>query len=270
VTNVSEFAVDGPVRLRLSVPAGRIDVRHGDDDRVEIELVPLRNDDTTLTALDRARVEAVQRGGHHEIRVAIPKREGGLLSLGRQPSIAVEARCPAGCDIDIDSSSTDVDLSADCGTVTMKTASGDLTAARVAALSVTSASGDVEVDAVERDLSVKTASGDIDARGVGGIVAVNSVSGDVHLGRADGTVTIGTVSGDAAIDALSGGGLRANAVSGDIVVGVAQGLRLWIDAQSVSGSMRSDLELGEGAGGEGDTVELRIRTVSGDVHIRRA
>jgi hypothetical protein len=271
MTRLSDFVVDGPVRLRLSVPAGRIEVKPGDDGRVEVELDPLRNDDATLAALEAARVEAVERGGRHEIRVSIPKREGGFLSLGRQPAIGVAIRCPVGCDVEIDSASADVDLRSDCGTVTMKTASGDLVAARVAALSVTSASGDVEVAAVDGDLSVKTASGDVDAGAVVGTVAVNSVSGDAHLGRVGGATTIGTVSGDVAIDALAGGGLRAHAVSGDVSVGVEAGLRLWIDAQSVSGSMRSDLEFGEvAAGGESEAVELRIRTVSGDVHIGRA
>ncbi len=125
---------------------------------------------------------------------------------------------------------------------------------------------------VDGDLSVKTASGDVDARAVGGPVAVHSVSGDVLLGRVTGSCTVGTVSGDVAIESLAAGGLRANAVSGDVHVAVERGLRLWIDAQSVSGSMRSDLDLGDASPTEESetVVELRIRTVSGDVDIRRA
>ena len=274
---MTSFTVDGPVRLRIAVPAGRVEVEQGDVGGVEVELTPLRQDDATLAALADARVEAVERGGGHEIRVDVPRRQGGLLSLGRQPKIGARITCPAGADVDVDSSSADVDLRADCGVVGVKTASGDVTAARVAALSVTSASGDVSVGTVEGDLSVKTASGDVDAGRIGGTAAVHSVSGDVHLGHVVGPCTVGTVSGDAEIDALGSGGLRANAVSGDVRVAVQHGMRLWIDAQSVSGSMRSDLDFGDahavGAtspAGEGDVVELRIRTVSGDVHIRRA
>ncbi len=269
---MSIHAVDGPVRLRLSVPAGRIEVEPRDAGAVEVELTALRNDDVTTSAIAEMRVAASERGGRHEIRIEVPRSKGGLLSLGRQPKVGVLIRCPAGSDVDVDSASADVDLRADCGVVSVKTASGDVVAGRVAALSVTSASGDVAVGSVGGDLSVKTASGDVDARAVGGAVAVHSVSGDVLLGRVSESCTVGTVSGDVAIESLAAGGLRANAVSGDVHVAVERGLRLWIDAQSVSGSMRSDLDLGDASSTEESevVVELRIRTVSGDVDIRRA
>ena len=61
-------------------------------------------------------------------------------------------------------------------------------------------------------------------------------------------------------------------MSGDVNVAARPGLALWIDAQSVSGSMRSDLDVGDLPAAEpGETpVELRIRTVSGDVRIARS
>jgi DUF4097 and DUF4098 domain-containing protein YvlB len=268
---VSVHTVDGPVRLRVAVPAGRIEVEPGDEGAVEVQLTALRNDDVTLHALDEMRVDASERAGRHEIRIEVPRVKGGLLSLGRQPKVGVLIRCPAGSDVDVDSASAGVDLRADCGVVSVKTASGDVVAGRVAALAVTSATGDVAVGSVDGDLSVKTASGDIAARAVGGVVAVHTVSGDVMLGSVSGQCTVASVSGDVAIESLVAGGLRANAVSGDVRVAVERGLRLWIDAQSVSGSMRSDLDLGESSSAEeGDVVELRIRTVSGDVHVRRA
>ena len=46
---------------------------------------------------------------------------------------------------------------------------------------------------------------------------------------------------------------------------------LWIDAQSVSGSVTSDLDVADAPAGEnGEQVDLRIRTVSGDVRISRS
>jgi hypothetical protein len=59
-------------------------------------------------------------------------------------------------------------------------------------------------------------------------------------------------------------------VSGDVRVATRPGLALWIDVQSVSGSVSSDLEVGEAPGGGDAQVELRVRTVSGDVRITRA
>ena len=53
---------------------------------------------------------------------------------------------------------------------------------------------------------------------------------------------------------------------------VRDGLALWIDAQSVSGSVTSDLDVGgdEGEAEGGVRVELRARSVSGDIRITRA
>jgi hypothetical protein len=61
-------------------------------------------------------------------------------------------------------------------------------------------------------------------------------------------------------------------VSGDVHLAIRPGESLYIDASSLSGEMRSELEL-EGApsaGSDGPVRELSIRTVSGDVQIVRA
>ena len=70
----------------------------------------------------------------------------------------------------------------------------------------------------------------------------------------------------------SSAGARLNSVSGDLHVAARRGLALWIDAQSVSGSVTSDLDVGgdEGEAEGGAQVELRARSVSGDIRITRA
>jgi hypothetical protein len=72
--------------------------------------------------------------------------------------------------------------------------------------------------------------------------------------------------------AAGAAGARLNAVSGDLHVAARRGLALWIDAQSVSGSVTSDLDVGgdEAAAEGGTQVELRARSVSGDIRITRA
>jgi len=67
--------------------------------------------------------------------------------------------------------------------------------------------------------------------------------------------------------------VRAQTVSGDVRIGVGRGTRVWIDAASVSGDLRSDLGLGDEqpASDEGrPVVPLYVKTVSGDVSIVRA
>ena len=60
-------------------------------------------------------------------------------------------------------------------------------------------------------------------------------------------------------------------VSGDVEVAAVPGLVLWIDAQSVSGTMTSELDVGDEPAETGqDAVEVRVRTVSGDVRVARS
>ena len=52
-----------------------------------------------------------------------------------------------------------------------------------------------------------------------------------------------------------------------LLVTYIPGLSLWLDVQSVSGEIASELGVEDGPAGEGEPVELRVRTVSGDVRI---
>ena len=138
-------------------------------------------------------------------------------------------------------------------------------------LSFTTASGDLSAGAVAGSLTAKSASGDVSVRAVGETATVNTVSGDVRVSDTADVAVVSTVSGDVELEA-AGGGARVNSVSGDVHVATRPGLALWIDVQSVSGSVNSDLDVGDAPPGKGGAAqaELRVRTVSGDVRISRS
>jgi DUF4097 and DUF4098 domain-containing protein YvlB len=90
---------------------------------------------------------------------------------------------------------------------------------------------------------------------------------------------VNTVSGDQRIDAVLEGSVETQAVSGDILIGVRRGSRVYVDANTISGSTSSELNLSDAptdAGAEGDgaddgpMVEVRAKTVSGDVALVRS
>ena len=259
------YDTPGHVSLKLRTAGGVVEIESGDGAQTEVELQPLRDDDVTLEAIRDASVGVRPTGAGHEVYVELPKRRG---FLGRGPKLAIRVRCPHGADVDCGSSSGDLSATGSFGAVTMKTASGDVFVDECGELQVASASGDVHARRVRGRAAVNTASGDVSIETAGGPVSANAVSGDVQLGETRDSVVATTVSGDQILALVSGGDVRLQSVSGDVFVGVAPGLRVWIDAASISGSMSSDLAMSETEPAAGaPSVEVRAKTVSGDVKV---
>jgi len=67
------------------------------------------------------------------------------------------------------------------------------------------------------------------------------------------------------------GNVAAHSVSGDVTIGVRRGSKVYLDCNTVSGDTTSELELTTDApAGDGPLVEIRAKTVSGDIRITRA
>ena len=269
---VTTFQTPGKVRMRISIGFGDVQVASHVEPRVDVELIPLRNDEITRTAIDEAVVEASERGDRTEIVVEI-QRKGGWGFLGRGPSVGVRVHCPQDTAAEVTTASADVTTRGELGDIEVKSASGDVAVETVGSLRATTASGDVSAAEVRGEANVKTASGDVEIRLAHGALSLNLASGDAVVSEAKGPVSVATVSGDQEIRAVETGEVKLQSVSGDVRVGVRPGRRLWIDATSVSGSMTSELPMEsgiEGAAGGDPEIELRARTVSGDVRIVRA
>jgi len=101
---------------------------------------------------------------------------------------------------------------------------------------------------------------------------VRSTSGDVRLGDVAGDASIVGVSGNVRVLSYAAGTMQVRAVSGDITVGIVQGVNLRVDAETMSGRVHSDIPLGQepGSRGEGPDVAVTARSVSGDVLVERA
>jgi DUF4097 and DUF4098 domain-containing protein YvlB len=215
-------------------------------------------------------VESHEVGDRTEIRIAEPKRSRKLFS--RSADITISVRCPEGAAVDCSSGSSDVQARGVLGDLGVKTASGDVDIDDVlGTCRIASASGDLKIRTVHGDAVVATASGDVVVGEALADLSVNTVSGDVSVSTARRGVSAHTVSGDIEIGTVDGGAVRLQSVSGDVVVGMAPGQSLWFDVASVSGDTTSDLDVGdaEEVGAEGSAVEVRVRTVSGDVRLRR-
>lgn len=270
-----EVETPGGVELRVRTAAGAVEVHAGASGRTEVEVEP--HNRAAEEVMDRVRIDTRETSAGVRVDVETPDREGfgssgfGFL-LGRgDPQFLVRIRCPEGARLELESRSADLSARGRLGILGVRTASGDVEVETVAGdVEVGSASGDVDLGDVGGRLSVTTASGDFSVGHVGGPLNANLVSGDLDVRDAADTVDAKTVSGDLNIERASGRSVSLRSVSGDVSVALRRGASVWLDVRSLSGDTTSELEPEDGPAAEGPSVELRINTVSGDIHISRA
>jgi hypothetical protein len=261
------FHTPGAATVRVRVPAGEIYVETVDGEETAVDVRPLN--DPAREALERM---LVAQHGRDVVVELEERRSFGLRT--RTPSFGVRIRCPHGADLGVQTVSAEVDARGRYGEVDVKGVSGDI---RLEAVDgdarIKSVSGDARVERVGGRLGVQGVSGDVSVGQVSGVAELRAVSGDVRVDAAASSVTMQTVSGDQELRSVTEGEVQAKSVSGDVTVGVARGASVWIDAKSVSGSTRSELELSdEPASGDenGRRIEIRANTLSGDIRLTRA
>jgi DUF4097 and DUF4098 domain-containing protein YvlB len=258
---------DSPVTLDLRVPTGEITIDPSLDGRVEVELIA--HDEESQSLVDAARVE--QSGERILVDVPSKGRSFGLSFFFGQQGITCRVKCPPSSNAEVRTKSADVEALGKLGKVSVSTASGDVEVRDVEAdLTVKSASGDVRAGHVFGAATVQTASGDVAFDFVGGTAKVQTVSGDVRIGEAAADANVTTVSGDQHYEAVHGGSVTAQAVSGDVLVAVRRGARVYLDCNTLSGDTSSDLDMTGEPAGDGPLIEIRAKTVSGDIKITRA
>jgi DUF4097 and DUF4098 domain-containing protein YvlB len=264
---MAEFETPGRVSLHVQNPEGYVEVEVHDQPRTVVELHAMS--ESSQRSIEGARINAQQRGDEHVVEVELPSK--GRLSFRSSP-VGVRVLVPGNTSLTASTASADVRAQGSLMAADVRTASGDVALEDVdVEASVRTASGDISLRRVGDRARLETASGDVEVVEVGGELVIRSVSGDVTAREAGASVQANSVSGDIRLDSVETGEVKVQSVSGDVVVGVKEGVALWIDAQSLSGDMSSELPVSDGPVGEGPaTLELRVKTVSGDLHLVRA
>jgi len=263
------FDVTGPLAIEVQLAAGEIEIDPTLDGRAEVELVA--HDEESQRLVEEARIELRD----HHLVVDVPHKRGGGFNLSLifgRTGIGCRIRCPAGSSVTAKTKSADVTARGTIGGLDVRTASGDVEAVDVAgSVNVKSASGDIRIHTVGGGLNVQTASGDVEIGAVRGPANVQTASGDVEIDAADADVHAMVVSGDLELGAVVRGQVNAQSVSGDVTVGVRRGSTAYLDCNTLSGDTSSDLDLqGDAPADGGPLVEVRVKTVSGDIRITRA
>jgi DUF4097 and DUF4098 domain-containing protein YvlB len=268
------FSTPNPVSLYVEIGSGgvtlhtdntaetTVDVNGKNADGVVVEQ---RGDEIVVLAR-QSRGGFFGSGNDLDVHVSLPHSSRLTTKLG-SADLRVMGRIGQSM---VRSGSGDVELEDVEAELVVETGSGDVHADRVAGdLRVKSGSGDVAVDRIDGTATISTGSGDVMVETAGDSLQVKSGSGDLQVREALNDVALSTASGDLLIDRMHRGQLAAKNVSGDIRVGIPAGIPVWTDITSMTGSVRSNLE-GAGEPEEGqDYIELRAKTVSGDVYLEQ-
>ena len=261
-----QFDRTTPVTVALKANRGKVDITASDGATVSADIVPL---DGSEAAAEAARNTRVSLDGD-TLYIQPPPVSG--WNWWRTPKLGITVQVPTGSSISAKLASADLRATGRYTTAHVSTASGDLWIEDVTGdAHLGSASGDCQIGHVGGSLSAKSASGDIEIGDVTGDVTVGSASGDIVVRDAGGSVSGGTASGDVEVGVVRRGKTTLKSASGDIGVGVAAGTGVWMDVNTASGSTSNGLAMsGPSAVPQSATLELRIRTASGDIRIRRA
>lgn len=252
-----------------------------------VRVVATDTTETHVQVTGRDADQTVVRQDGDQISVLGPKQRGGIF--GGDSRLDVVVTLPAASDLTIRTGSADIRVTGTVGTAQLRSGSGDVEVDTSAGpLAVETGSGDVRVESARADLKAKSGSGDVMVVDAAAAVLVSTGSGDVRLwttrgtavvktgsgdlevGEAEGDVALTTGSGDLVVSKAHRGRVTVKGASGNVAIGIPAGVPVWTDISTIAGEIRSNLS-GAGQPREGtDHVEVRAKTVSGDIVLTEA
>lgn len=243
-----------------------------------------------FTAWDRDETQVRGEAGDSVEEIIIRETAGGVMVKIRNrknqrdmDGTDLYLRIPAQASIEAEGVSSDFTVRGSKGAaITINTVSGDVEVeADSDRVDLSSVSGEVEFSGSARRANAESVSGDVTLYGVEGEVRASTVSGDLSLeGDSLSRGQFETVSGDMVLSvALANDGrLSCDAMSGDVQLRLPASQQATFNAQSYSGSIRSDfgkvVSVSKGPGSMLDeqvgdnSARIRVETFSGDITIR--
>lgn len=268
-----EFSPEGVGTFSLETGSRDLEIYGSEDGKLVFEL------HARIRARKREQAEAIFRKlEFHE------ERDGRHLRLwcrdfGKRVSLDYRLYLPAGIDVEIQSSSGNLEVQDHQGAVDFQSASGDLRLRSVdGPVRLRSGSGDLSLSSLTGDLIARSNSGDIDVRGLQGDCSVESSSGEIRVSRLQGNLEARTSSGDVEAKGIASPGFSffVFTSSGDVDLLLHPKASLFLQLRSSSGDLEvlapmEVLELdrhrlkGRLASAE---LPARLETSSGDIRIR--
>jgi flagellar basal body rod protein FlgF len=277
------FETPAPVLVRIELAQG--EVRLIASDRTD-SVVDVRPADASVAAdvkaAERTKVDFSQ--GKLMIKGPRPRP----MSMGRGGVVEVRVEVPTGSRIEAGAAMVGFLGEGVFGDCQITTAMGNIDLERTGALQVTAAHGTITVDTVGGKADVTAGSGAVWLRSVDGPAVVKNSNGNTTIGEIAGDLEVRAANGDITVErARAGvkvrtahgtiklgevirGSVNIETAAGELEVGIRRGSVAWLDLNSTVGRVRNELDSSEAPGKSEDTVEVRARTVAGNILVRRS
>jgi hypothetical protein len=265
------FETPEPISATIDLGSVRVagDLRIVASDRADTVVDVRPGDETNATDIETAGQTLVEYTNGHLI-VKAPKLRLRSL-LGRGAAIRVTVELPSGSRLVAKAGSADFICEGRLGESRIRTGAGDvLLTQSVGHTVVETANGDVRVHEIDGTAVVMSANGDIAVGDVSGDLRLSTANGSISVDRALATVAAKTANGDVRIGEVVRGSVVLETANGELEVGVREGTAAWLDVHTHGGTVRCSLEGADGPAPSDDTVEVRARTHSGDIVVRRS
>jgi len=273
--------------IRIDMPSGNIKIEKSTGSQVELEfknVIYARNKGDAEDLNNRCVTEAEMVGDRLEITIDTPHNHNRdfldrlfsgnwnvdidiylRLSIPDGRSVEIEASSTdvevsaLAVDLDIRGASSDVEISDTDGEVICDLASGDVDILQQKGnVSVTGKSSDVRMSGVTGNIDIRTSSGDGRLEDISGAVSVSTSSGDYRIFNIGRDLDIRTTSGDIYVDGINGS-LRAESTSGDVRLNALSANQGDFEVDTVSGDV--SIEISPDFAGR-----LSLRSSSGDIN----
>ena len=240
-----ELTVDDTPTIRVSIRSGRVKVEGG-----KPGLVRFKVDTTDPTFEIRQAADAI---------VATGDRGGRVF---------VTVSVPPGTDMEIGTASGDVDVDPRLSRLDVTTISGEVEFETVERLQARTTSGGIRGKRVNGEATCVTTSGDIKVSEVVDGGDFSTRSGSIVIVNCAGTVSCATLSGNIRIEELSGPTAKIKSMSGGVRLGLPPRTRLELDANTLSGRVTLPTANPSPEPPERE-VNVKVRLVSGNLKIER-
>jgi len=280
------FDTPEPISAAIDLVAGDVRLTATDAGATVVTVRPSdASDDDDRKAAAATLVECA--GGRLVVRAPRPGLRSWLSPRG-VGSIDVTIELPAGSDVHGTGHTASFHCDGRLADCRIKTGLGSIRLAEAASVSLKSGAGDISADRVTGHAAVMSASGDVRVRELGENAVVKTANGDTWVGSAGGDVALTAANGTIAVDVAHAGvvaksakgDLRLGEVvrgsvvlqthTGDVEVGIREGTAAWLDVSALAGQVHNALAAAAAPEPSAETVEVRARTSTGDVVIRRA